>query len=54
MRLTKKIKKGIIKVSQMFLNNTQNFDILFNGLENLKNFILMLLLPLKNSKKLIY
>ena len=48
--ISQKDEKDIIKVSQMILNNAQNFDTLFSGLENLKKVHFNAIIELKNTK----
>ena len=48
--ISQKSENEIIKVAQKILYNAQNFDTLFNGLENLKKVHFNAIIELKNTK----
>ena len=48
--ISQKSENDIIKVAQKILYNAQNFDTLFNGLENLKKVHFNAIIELKNTK----
>jgi hypothetical protein len=48
--ISQKSENDIIKVAQKILYNAQNFDSLFNGLENLKKVHFNAIIELKNTK----
>jgi len=48
--ISRKNENDIIKTAQKILNNAQNFDTIFNGLENLKKIHFNAIIDLKNTK----
>lgn len=48
--LSRNSESSIIKIAQKILNNAQNFDTIFNGLENLKRVHFNAIIELKHTK----